>query len=334
MPRALLILICLFASWPAYGQEFVMRISSPIKGDASNEWMIRFKEGVERRSGGQMRVELYPDNQLGQIPTTVEGVALGTIEMTIPAVGFLVGLDRRFQVLDVPDLFETVQHGRAVLSDPTVVAMMSEFGREKGVEALFTFVASPQMMLASEPVTSPELLKGLKIRAVGGAPLYIQTMRAFGANASPMPLGESMAALRNRAIDGMIAGLATYTNMKYYDIARDLTQLPGSYLVSVGLINSGFLTKIGPNLEAIVREEAKEAEIVFGDGLDADLIRLEKVWLENGGVVHRFTEPDQSRYREIVRVPVEKLLGDDPLLYADFKVLQEAAIRHRAPISK
>jgi len=76
----------------ANAQQFTMKLSSPTVNDAPHEWMKAFKAGVEQRSGGKIKVELYPASQLGQIPTTVEGVAMGTIEFAIPAVGFLIGL--------------------------------------------------------------------------------------------------------------------------------------------------------------------------------------------------------------------------------------------------
>src|SRR4051794_32097589 len=77
----------------AAAQQFTVKISSPTVNDLTNEWMKAFKTGLELRSQGRIKVELYPANQLGQIPATVEGVALGTIEITAPATGFLLGLE-------------------------------------------------------------------------------------------------------------------------------------------------------------------------------------------------------------------------------------------------
>src|SRR3990170_471838 len=103
------------AAGSAGAQQFTMKISAPTANDVSTEWMAAVKKGIESRSGGKIKVQLYPANQLGQIPATVEGVALGTIEMTLPAVGFLIGLERRFEVLDAPGIFADVVHGERVL---------------------------------------------------------------------------------------------------------------------------------------------------------------------------------------------------------------------------
>ena len=44
------------------------------------EYFKRMKAGIEQRAGGKIKVDIYPANQLGQLPAVVEGVALGTIE--------------------------------------------------------------------------------------------------------------------------------------------------------------------------------------------------------------------------------------------------------------
>src|SRR5688572_18221506 len=75
----------------AHAQTHTMKISSPTVNDLSQEWAKEFKAGIEARSGGKIKVEFYPANQLGPIPATVEGTAMGTIEAVVPASG----LDRK-----------------------------------------------------------------------------------------------------------------------------------------------------------------------------------------------------------------------------------------------
>ena len=96
---------CPFFMAPAMAQQFTMKLSTPTINDVSHEYYKRLKAGIEQRAGGKIKVEIYPANQLGQIPATVEGVALGTIEATSVANGFYISLEPRFQVLDAPGLF-------------------------------------------------------------------------------------------------------------------------------------------------------------------------------------------------------------------------------------
>src|SRR5262245_38054767 len=96
----------------AHAQEFTMTLSQPTINDVVHEYYKTLKAGVEARAGGRIKLEIYPANQLGQLPAVVEGVALGTIEAGSAANGFWVSLEPRFQVLDAPGLFDD-EIGRA-----------------------------------------------------------------------------------------------------------------------------------------------------------------------------------------------------------------------------
>src|SRR5262245_59731729 len=113
---------------PATAQQFTMKLSQPTINDVTHEYFKRLKAGIEQRAGGKIKVDIYPANQLGQLPTVVEGVALGTIEAAASANGFWISLEPRFQVLDAPGLFDSVSHGFKVLNDPAIRARMAAWG--------------------------------------------------------------------------------------------------------------------------------------------------------------------------------------------------------------
>jgi len=313
----------------ANAQQFVMKLSSPTINDVVHEWMKAFKTGVEARAGSRVKVEIYPANQLGQIPRTVEGVALGTIELTAPAVGFLVGLEPRFLVFDAPGLFDDVRHAEKVLTDPEIRKRLATFGAAKGVEPLFMFVNGPLMLLSHKPVRALGDFSGQKIRTPGPAPLHIEPFRKLGASPVSMPLGEALPAMQNRTIDGSIASASVFTAFKYYDVAKGLTRLPKSFLVGAGLVNRGFMKSLGTELEGIVREEARKAETLFSTwGVD-EVDRIRKNWEKNGGESINLPPADAQRYLDEVGAVVGPLIARDPQVKEDYEALQAAARRLR-----
>ncbi len=326
---AVLAAASMLAAGPALAQQFTMKISSPTINDVQHEWMKVFKAAVEARTGARVKVELYPANQLGQIPATVEGVALGTIEMTLPAVGFLIGLERRFEVLDAPGIFANVIHGERVLTDPDIRRRLATFGAAKGVEPLITYLNGPMMLLSHKAVRSLEDFKGQKIRVTGGTPMYVEPFRKLGALPLAMPLGEVLPALQNRTIDGAIAAFAVFNAFKYYDVAKGLTYLPRSFLVAAGLVNRNFMKSLGPELEAMVRDEARKAERVFSTwGID-DLERIRKNWEGNGGQAITLSPAVADRYLEQVGGVTTQILSKNPQAREDYEALLAAAKRYR-----
>ncbi len=313
----------------AAAQQFTMKLSSPTINEVSHEWMKAMKAGVEQRSGGKIKVELYPANQLGQLPATVEGVALGTIEVTLPAVGFVVGLEPRFQVLDAPGLFDSIAHAQRVFADPDVRKRLATFGASKGVEPLVTFVNGPLMLLSHKAVRTLADFKGQKIRAPGGAPVQMEPFKRLGASPLSMPLGEALPAMQNRTIDGLTGGIAIYTTFKYFDIAKDLTYLPGSFLVATGLVNRAWMKSLGPDLERVVREESARNERLFSTWELDDVVNVEKIWEKNGGRLIKFSPADAQRFLTEVTAAAAPILTANPQLKEDYQAFLEAAKKYR-----
>jgi TRAP-type transport system periplasmic protein len=324
---AVVLAISLAASG-ACAQQFTIKISSPTVNDSTHEWMKAFKSGLEPRSQGRIKVELYPANQLGQIPATVEGVALGTIEIAAPATGFLLGLEPRFQIFDAPGLFADIEHGYRVLMDPDVRKRLATFGGNKGVEPLVVYPHSPLMLLSHKPVRAIADIRGQKIRVPGSAPLHIEPFRKLGASPVSMPLGEVISAMQNRAIDGFIGGASVFTAFKYYDIAKGLTALPSSFIFVAPLANKDFLKSMGPELESAVREEALKAQLAVSAMSLADTRRTLDTWKQNGGEIIELSGDDAQKYREQVSSVLPPILAANPKMNEDYDALTAAAKKH------
>ena len=325
---ACLLFLCA-ATAAASAQQFTMKLSSPTINDVTHEWMKAFKAGVESRSAGRVKVEIYPANQLGQIPATVEGVALGTIEFTVPAVGFLIGLEPRFQTLDAAGLFDSLAHGHKVLADPDIRARLASFGESKGVEPLITFLNGPMMLASHKPVRTAADIKGLKLRVPGAAPMHIEPFKKLGASPVSLPLGEVLPALQNKGIDGAVTAFTVLTAFKYYDVARTATFVPGTWAVVSGIVNRRFMKSLGPELEAIVRDEAKRAEVLFSTYGVEDVARIRKTWEQNGGEAIVMSPGDANAYLEQVTSVVPGIVDKNPKMKEDYAALLDAGKKHR-----
>ena len=308
-------------------QQFVMKLSSPTVNDIAHEWMKAFKAGVEQRSNNRVKVELYPANQLGQIPATVEGVAMGTIEFTAPAVGFFVGLEPRFQVFDIMGLYDDMAHAARVFQDPEVKKMLASFGQSKGIEPLFVMPHGPLAVVSHKAVRSVADLKGQKLRMPGGAPVQVEPFRKLGVSPLSIPLGEVLPAMQNKTIDGAIISIAVFAGQKFYDVAKPMTMLPGSFLTFGGVVNRDFMKSLGPDLEKIVREEALKAEVgVIGWGVE-DSNRAADTWKKNGGEI--ITLSDVKVFQDDVASVLPAIFANNARLKQDYEILVEAAKRQR-----
>ncbi len=310
-------------------KTFTLRLSTPSLNDVNHEFMKTFKAGVEAGSGGRIKVDLFPAAQLGPLTRTIEGVSNGTVDMDFPATGFLVGYDPRYIVFDAPGLFDDMEHGHAVLRDPEIRKRFENLGASRNIESLFFALNGPLMLLAHKPVRAVNDLKGLKLRVPGGAPMHLEPFRKLGVSPLSVPLTEVMPAMQNRAIDGFMSGFNIMTSFKYWDIAKPATELPGSFLVGSAIVNRATFKSLGPELEALVRSEARKAEVLYSTWGVEDLGRIRSTWQKNGGEIIAMSAADKKRYIDEASSVLPAILATNPALKDDYDALVATAKKYR-----
>ena len=310
-------------------QQFTMRLSSPTVNDAPHEWMKQFKAGVEQRTNGKIKVELYPASQLGQIPSTVDGVALGTIEFAIPATGFLIGLESRFQVFDAAGLFDSVEQSQKTLADPEVRKRLASFGETRGVELLVIGNNGPLMAVSYKAIRTVADFKGQKIRVPGAAPLHVEPFKKLGALPLSIPLGEVLPALQNKTIDASISSFNVLTGFKYYDVTKTATYLPKQFLFVGGIVNRNFMKSIGSDMAAIVREEAQKAALVFSTFGVEDVEKTREIWVKSGGEAITLPPAEAEAYLANVTSAIPAVLAKDAQMKLDYEAMMAAGKKYR-----
>lgn len=310
-------------AWPAWAQEFTMKLTATASNTIDTEWLSLLKKGVESASGGKIKADVYPGGQLGTAETVIEGVAMGTIEVTSNASGAYEGLDPRFAVLSVPGVILNMQQGAKTLADPAVRQRLDSIAQDKGVEVLTALVVSPAGIVSRRPIAALADFKGMKIRVPGSA-LLIEQLKQLGASPISMSLNEVLTAFENGTIDGVYAGTNVFATLKYYDVAKNMTVLPDTFLVIVGLASSTFMSSLGPLAET-VRDETRKASAAAAVWGETDVMNAQAIWEKNGGKTLTLSGAEAKQYLDIV-VPTA-LQHLTPEARADYDVLKAAAVR-------
>lgn len=255
-----------------------------------------FKEIVEKKTGGRIEVRIYPNNQLGNQRDVVEGIQLGTVEMSNIA-SVMAGFVREVNLFELPFLFENKAHFYAVLDSEIGKSLQSAFA-ERGFHLLGFFDAGVRhIMTVNEPVNSMADMQGLKIRTMEN-PLHLAAFKAFGANPMPMAYGELYTALEQGVIDGAEAANTNYLSKKFYEPAPYWAQVGWIHLIEYVVMSRVFYEKLPEAFQQIVDEAA------------AEMIQKERQWyseeeeralelLKEEGVV--ITYPDRQKFREASR---------------------------------
>jgi len=300
--------------------QTVMKMASATINDVQHEWQKTFAAELGNRVGDKVKVEIYPASQLGAIPRMAEGVLLGTIESFISPTAFLVGAEPKLKIFDAPGLFDSPEHLARVIHDPGYRGHLEQMALGKGLRIIGAIYNSPFIVLTKEPAPRLDDLKGLKIRTFA-SPLQIEPMQAIGASALPLPLSEVVPALQSGGIDGMLAGMPILVAFKYYDIAKTVTDLQFSIIVSVNVVNEDWFQGQSAEVRAAILESGRVAEkAVLQWGID-NVARTNKVWVEKGGQILALSDGDRARMNQTFKTVSDRILNADADVAAEYQKL-------------
>ena len=97
------------------------------------------------------------------------------------------------------------------------------------------------------------------------------------------------------------------------------------------MANQDFLNRIGPDLEAIVMQAAREASDAANDWTDAELANQKAIWVENGGTIHEWNAADSAAWLKTIAQVLPKAISENPALEGELSVFRPVADRHAAP---
>jgi TRAP-type transport system periplasmic protein len=275
-------------------QSLTMKLTATSSGDLAIDWLEAYKANIDAATAGKIKGQVYPASQLGTAQRTIEGVSMGTIEMTLNASGLYEGLDSRFGALAVPGVFDSIDHGIKVLADAEVRKRFASIAAGKGVEFFTALVHSQCSVVTRKPVRKLSDFQGLKIRVPGSA-LLIAQLKQLGANPVSMSLGEVLPAFQNGTLDGVYAGTPIPSALKYFDVAKSQTLLPSTFISIVGLVSQTFMKSSG-HLEPALREAARKTDSEVAPRARARIEEAKTIWEKGGGEMISLSADDGKAY--------------------------------------
>jgi C4-dicarboxylate-binding protein DctP len=280
---------------PDTQETYTIKLAYVVAETQSSHIVARdvFKPYVEEKSNGRLKVELYPNGQLGGDRQAIEAVQLGTIEMTIPAAAVLSGFEPKFQVLDLPYLFKTKEAAYKAL-DGELGQILSDLLIPLGMRNL----ALPENGYRHTsnnrgPITKPEDLKGLKIRTMEN-PVHMATFRALGANPTPISFGELYTALQQKTVDAQENPIPLVYTSKFQEVQKYYTLDGHVYAATAFLVNNDFFNSLPEDLQQIIIEGAqlyKDEQRKLSTQQDEEMLKE----LEKEGMIINELTPEQKQ---------------------------------------
>jgi tripartite ATP-independent transporter DctP family solute receptor len=216
-----------------------------------------FTREVEKRTGGRYRIQTFYSGALGAERESVEGVQLGTLDLTLTSTGPLPNFVPDVAILDIPFLFRDYAHARAVLDGPIGQELLAKFPPKGMVGLAWAENGFRHMTNSKRPVNQPDDLRGLKMRTMEN-PIHIEAYRQFGILPTPMAFTEVFTALQQGTVDGQENPLSVITSAKLDQVQKYLSLTGHVYSPAIFLMNKAQWDKLSDADKQAFVESARE----------------------------------------------------------------------------
>jgi TRAP-type C4-dicarboxylate transport system substrate-binding protein len=307
-------------------KTYVMKLSTATLNDVQHEWMKRYAAAVESKSGGRIKTEVYPASQLGTIPRQIEGTQLGSIQIWVGPPEFLVGVDRRFELLSVPGLIPNEEAAIRTINDPAFAKEFTNVGVPKGLVGLALNYTGPIAFAMRTPVRTLADLKGKKVRILA-SPFQTEQMTKLGATGVAMSLGDVLPAIQQGTIDGAMSSSGVFRALQYYDAAKYLTESDHAYVFSISVVSKRWFDSLPADLQQVVLTTAKEVQADVLPWSRTFVADQRKQWTEKGGEFIRFSPDDMAQLMKLVAPVGPEIVKTRPDQKALWDLLNETVKR-------
>lgn len=297
----LMVLVGFAGPGPAGAQQpIVIKLGNVQPADMPvNIGLRKFADLVAERTKNQIQVQVFPASQLGTEQEILEGVQLGTVHMFEGSTGSVGRFLPELEAFAAPYIWQDTDHMLKVVRGSIGASLADRLVKAKGMRILDLgwLFGNRHLTTKAKAVSRPEDLKGMKIRVQPTA-IYLDTIRAMGANPTPMDWKEVYLGLQSGVIDGQENPPSVIYSAKLFEVQK-YVMLTGHITQNQAIvINDKFYQGLSPAFQKVLLESAIDA----GNFQNDLVVKQEKVDLdrlkEKGMTV---VQPDVKAFREATK---------------------------------
>lgn len=279
--------------------------------------MERFAKEVDELSDGNMKIEIYPSEQLGSEREMIEMLQIGSLDMSKVSAAVLGNFSPLYKVLSVPYLFRNRHHRFEVL-DSSVGDSLRLAPVKYGFRAVGFYDAGFRSFYTNKrPIRKPADLDGMKVRVMESE-TAIKTVEALGGSPTPIAWGELYSALQQGVVDGAENNPPTYRLANHYQVTEYFSLDQHSAIPDVVIISEETWDKLSKQEKEILGKAFERSEEyqkkLWKEATDEALEKVKEAGIE-------VIRPDKEPFRKAVQ-PVYESFKDQPRLHSMIQKIQ------------
>jgi tripartite ATP-independent transporter DctP family solute receptor len=317
---SLAVFLCFALSgFAAADKNYTLRVSMVISpGDPLYDGYENFAKRVEERSKGRMKVQVFPNAQLGKDEDVMEQALLGVDVAFNTDAGRLGVRVPEMGIVLAPYLFDDPLDAGKFMQSDLFKGWQKQLEQDHNLTLLsLNYYVGGRNFITKKPINSPKDLNGLRIRTPG-APVWQETIRALGATPVALPWIEVYPALQQGVVDGAEAQNPATYGSKLFEIGNHITLTNHILLMNGLVVGTTWYKKLPEDIQQILVEESFRA----GEEVTKAVIASEKDFADKmaaeGATIHEvdvepFRKSAEQAYKNLkledLRAQVKKILS-------------------------
>lgn len=216
-----------------------------------------FAKLVSDKSGGELKIQVFPNSSLGDNTAMMEQLQFGSLDMMAPSVAALSGFTPSTAIFDLPYLFKNEAAAEEVLDGP-LGDNVGKALEPQGFYLLGWMTQSWRHLTCNKEVTKPADVAGIKIRTMDSK-YHMAHFNTLGASAIPMAMSELYTALQQGTIDAQENPYTNIVNSRFYEVQKYVVETGHIYDACPLIISTITWKRLDDNQKKIIKEAAAEA---------------------------------------------------------------------------
>ena len=250
--------VAALTSTGAFAQAVTLNVGHTLAPDSHYQVAsTKLAEIAAKKSNGQIKINAFPQSQLGGEVKMIQGARTGGLDMFITAQAPLTNTVKAYSLFDMPYLFDSVDQANKVLNGPVGKEFLDMLPKYNLV-GLGWLSVMERNVFSSKPIHSDKDMAGMKLRVMQ-SPGYVKAYESFGAQPTPMAYGDVYMALQQGVVDGADTSPDQFVMDKFVEVSKYYNITKVHYLPALLIVGKPTWDKLSNEHKTILQQAATEA---------------------------------------------------------------------------
>lgn len=217
--------------------------------------MVEFAEEVEEKTDGRIKVQIFPNGQLGSENENMEQLMAGVISMTKVSAPGLATYNEAYHTFGLPYIFDDTEDFYHIMDSDEMQDFFLSSADDGFVTLTYYTSGARSFYTKDRAIRTPADLKGLKIR-VQDMKSQTDMLEALGGIPVAMSYGDVYTSLQTGIIDGTENNETALTTGKHGEICKVYSTDQHAMIPDVMVMSAKVWETISPEDQQIILEAA------------------------------------------------------------------------------